>query len=201
MPAPVRHLLSALLGVFAALAVTFVLPGLMRMMYQTALVLDLVPRLGLYGAFALIGVLVGALAAMRLSPVGALVAGVPLLVQGLLHPTVMVPPLPFLFGGGYPDPAMLILVGGGLIASTAFPHRWRRPQSFFPQAAHPWPTPHNQVGGAGGAVRVAPPSGPQYAAPSSPEGYQYASPSGPQRPYQYPEAPQNSPWPQDPGGT
>lgn len=157
MPGPIRHLLSGLLGVVVALLVMYLLPYLTGMLYRTALIMEPGPRFALYGAFLLMGALVGVLAAARFSPVGALVAGVPLVALGLLHPIVMLPqPFP---GAAYPDPVSFILVGSLLIISAVFPHRWRPAHPPVPTTVPPppWAHPHDP----NGAMRTAHPNGPR----------------------------------------
>lgn len=169
MPSPVRHILSVLIGIVATAALVVLLPWMTALLYRTALVLDVGPRLGMYAGFLLIGVLVGVLAGSRLSPVGALGSGVVLVVLGLLFPSVQVPEI---FPGSYHDPVPFLLVGGVLLTSAVFPHRWRSPDPPAHTISPSWQPPH----GPSQSAMYAPP----YSAPPH-------------------SAPPNSPWPQGPG--
>ncbi|PRY01452.1 hypothetical protein [Allonocardiopsis opalescens] len=144
--------------------------------------------------WALVGVIAGLLAGSRISPLAALLCGIPLLVVGagwlvatgsfqflLAYNDLVVSLLP---GAVAATPNALghVVLGAALIASALPPNRWRSAPSTVPQAPAEWqPGPHTgpHTGGHPGFA----PSGPQAAAagPGGQRPVEQAA-SGPQSP-------------------
>ncbi|QVQ50109.1 hypothetical protein J4H86_14155 [Spiractinospora alimapuensis] len=169
MPSPVRHILSVLIGIVAIAAVVILLPWMTGHLFMAGYIVDIGTRLGIFAVILLLGALMGVLTVSTFSPVGALVSGVVLVALGLLYPSVRLPEV--LPGSSYPDPVLILLIGGILLTSAVFPHRWRAPRQPMHTLSPNWqpPTPAQSA---------------MYAPPQS-------SPQSP---------PANSPWPQGPQG-